>query len=81
MFFSSLKPHIPPYSSCLMFELYKSSVNDRYYIQLIYKNSLAENLTTIKLPGCDTKCSLEQLYDLYSEILVDDINECKLSDE
>lgn len=68
-----------------MFELYKSnhsdSNNDSHYIQIFYRNSTVEDLTPLKLPGCEIKCTLNQFSDLYKDILMDDLNECKLKDE
>lgn len=73
--------HVPPYSSSLLFEMYKPknspNTTDNHYIQLYYKNSTAESFPPMKIPGCGTKCTLNQLYDLYSEFLISDFDECK----
>lgn len=68
-----------------MFHLYKSSGhgsdNDNHYIQMFYRNSSVEDLTPLKIPGCQIKCTLNQFSELYKDILIDDLNECKLTDE
>lgn len=68
-----------------MLELYKSNASDgnsdSHYIQIFYRNSTAEDLTPLKLPGCEIKCTLNQFSNLYKDILMDDLNECKLQDE
>lgn len=65
-----LKIHTPPYSSSLLFELYKSS--DSHYIQLFYRNSTTDDLAPMNIPNCGTKCSLNKLYELYREIMPSD---------
>ncbi|XP_031636521.1 uncharacterized protein LOC116349294 [Contarinia nasturtii] len=71
---------IPPYSSCLLFELYKSS--DDYYVQLFYRKSNEENPVPLNFPNCGTKCSLDRLFELYRDILPSDPEtECKLQNE
>lgn len=57
--------HQPPYSSCLLFELYKQ--NDSHYVQLFYKKS--NELTLLEFPGCGSKCTVDNLYEIYSDIL------------
>lgn len=54
-----------------------SDTNSSQYIQLFYRNSSTEDLTPLNIPNCGTKCPLIQFYDLYKEILVDDLDECK----
>lgn len=69
--------HSPPYSACVLFELYESSGS--HYVQLFYKNSTTEDLTPMNIPKCGTKCSLDELYDIYSDILPSDVeSECSL---
>ncbi|XP_031629370.1 prostatic acid phosphatase-like [Contarinia nasturtii] len=69
-------PHVPPYASSLHFELYKNSENE-HYIQLFYRKSNEEHLSPLNLPNCGTMCSLNRLYELYSEIIpVDYESEC-----
>jgi len=71
------QPHIPPYSSSLLFELYES--NGHYYIQLLYRYSNTENPAPIYIPHCGVKCSLSKFHDLYSGILPSSFDkECRL---
>ncbi|XP_055300677.1 prostatic acid phosphatase-like isoform X2 [Sitodiplosis mosellana] len=73
-------PHIPPYSSSLLFELYKS--NDDFYVQLFYRNNLTEDPSPLNIPLCGTKCPLNRFYDLYNAILPSDFGtECHLPTE
>lgn len=82
------KLHVPPYSSSLLFELYKSSNNSHnltdnsHYIQLFYRNSSSDDLTPMNIPNCGIKCSLNQFYKLYDNILASDFTaECQLPNE
>lgn len=71
-----------------MFDLYESSndtrdsENKRYYVQLFYRNSSTDDLTPMNIPQCGVKCSLNQFYELYNDILASDfIAECQLPNE
>lgn len=57
----------PDYASSLMFELYKT--DEDFYIQIFYRNSDAEFIPPIDIPGCGTKCSLKKFYALYEAII------------
>lgn len=59
--------HIPPFTACLFFELYKT--NASYYVQIFYKNSIDTNIPALTIPNCGTKCPLDKLYKLYEDIL------------
>ncbi|XP_055300692.1 prostatic acid phosphatase-like [Sitodiplosis mosellana] len=60
--------HQPPYSSCLLFELYKQ--NDSHFVQLFYKKSAEPNgIQELEFPSCGSKCTLEDLYEIYGDIL------------
>lgn len=48
-----------------MFELYEQKGS--HYVQLFYKNST--EATLLEFPGCGTKCHLDDLYDIYEDIL------------
>lgn len=65
-----------------MFELYKTNSpdSDGHYIQIFYRNTTAEDLVPLKLPGCEIKCALTKFSDLYKDIFMDDPNECQLND-
>ncbi|XP_031639554.1 prostatic acid phosphatase-like [Contarinia nasturtii] len=68
--------HIPPYASSLHLELYRNSANE-HYIQIFYRKDNDEVISAMNLPKCGKKCSLEQLYKLYSEIIPGDYDsEC-----
>lgn len=56
-----------PYAACLFFELYQNG--DDPYMQVLYKNSTQENVTTFEIPDCGTKCPLDRFYKLYADIL------------
>lgn len=71
--------HFPPTASSLHFELYKSKKNEHYF-QLFYRKSNEESPEPMEIPGCGEKCTLEQFYDLYKEIIPDDFDsECRLT--
>ncbi|XP_031636576.1 prostatic acid phosphatase-like [Contarinia nasturtii] len=71
------KPHLPPYASSLIFELYKR--DGEHYIQIFYKKSEEEILSPLNIPKCGTKCPLQQFYILYDEIIPGDFDsECTL---
>lgn len=61
----------------------KNSENnlDDYYVQMYYRNSTAENLSPMEIPGCGTKCTITQLYEVYNEVLPTSFDECKPHDE
>ncbi|XP_055301170.1 prostatic acid phosphatase-like [Sitodiplosis mosellana] len=71
--------HVPPYASCLLFELYKS--RDNFYVKLFYKNTTADNLPPLNIPGCGTKCPINMFYQLFDHIIPkqDFESECNLS--
>lgn len=70
--------HTPPYSSSILFELYKTHT-DQYYLQIFYRKSTTEEPTPLIIPGCGTKCSLHQMYELFNEVLPTDYEtDCKL---
>lgn len=76
---SILQPHSPPYSSSVLFELYESNDNS-FYVQVFYRNSTTEEPVPLNIPDCGTKCPLNQLYELYSDVLPTDFEtECRLS--
>lgn len=60
--------HVPPYSSCLQFELYKGNTNP--YLQLFYRKSSKDNSPqSLSIPGCGEKCPLSKWYQLFKDIL------------
>lgn len=69
--------HLPPYASSLLFELYESNAKNEHYVQVFYRNSTAGDLAPLDIPNCGTKCPLNQLFELYKEILPSDFKtEC-----
>ncbi|XP_031617280.1 prostatic acid phosphatase-like isoform X2 [Contarinia nasturtii] len=73
-------PHIPPYSSCVFFELHKTGEN--YHIEIYYKKERGADkrpLQPLKL-RCGTMCPLNEFYKAYNDILPtgDYDTECKL---
>lgn len=78
--FASFQIHLPAYTSSLLFELYETS--NGHYIQLFYKNSAADDLILFEIPGCGTKCTIDQLYALYEDILPSNYEtECQALDK
>lgn len=57
--------HNPPYSSSLHFELYK--LEDEFFLQVSYRN--ATNEIDIEFPICGTKCSIEDLRQIYKDTI------------
>lgn len=74
------QPNIPPYASCLFFELYTSESGP--YVKLFYKESIEKEAQLLEIPECGVKCSLNDLYKLYWDILPTKSfeAECKLRD-
>lgn len=73
----NFQPHIPPYASSILLELYKNGENE-HYIQIFYRKSDVENPLPLNIPNCGTKCSLDRLYELYSDLIPGDFEtECK----
>ncbi|XP_031638619.1 lysosomal acid phosphatase-like [Contarinia nasturtii] len=63
--------YIPPFASCLFFELYQSG-KDNFNVQLFYKNTTVEDLpplNPLNIPGCGTKCPLDQFKRLFKDVL------------
>lgn len=74
--FKAMGYHNPPYVSSVLFELIQSK--DKYYVQAYYKNSTEPML--LDLPNCGTLCPLDQMFEVYKDILpVDWEQECALS--
>lgn len=69
----------PPYAASMLFELYK--IENKYYIQLFYKNTTAESLSPLNIPNCGEKCPLEKFYSIYKDIIPEEDHEmeCQLS--
>lgn len=59
--------HSPPYSSTVLFELYRRNTSE-YYLKIFYKNSSIP--LEIHVAGCDFNCPLEQFVDLLRPIAV-----------
>lgn len=78
--FYTFKLHVPPFASSVIFEMRHnpSDTNSSHYIQLFYRNTSAEVLMPLNLPNCGTRCPLIRFYDLYKDVLVDDLSECNL---
>lgn len=59
----------PPYTSCLLFELYQG--RNYPYVRIFYKNNTDMNITlqSLNIPKCGVKCPLTRLYSLYEDIL------------
>lgn len=73
--------HIPPYASCLFFELHESQ--DVYHIEIFYKRNRGEDVQPLEplyIPNCGKKCSLSKFYKIYKNIIpTEDIHtECSV---
>nr|XP_046492664.1 venom acid phosphatase Acph-1-like isoform X1 [Neodiprion pinetum] len=63
------KPHVPYYSSAVIFEL--SKIDDKYFVKVLYRNR--GNLMKIHLPDCQSfHCPLDTFRELYSDVILDD---------
>lgn len=73
--------HYPPYTCSIHFELYHKSDQNVYYIQIFYRKAQEEHPMPMNIPGCGTRCPLEQFYAIYSKIMPNDFDtECKLNE-
>ncbi|XP_031627084.1 prostatic acid phosphatase-like isoform X3 [Contarinia nasturtii] len=72
--------HLPPFASSVHLELYKVG-EEEHYIQIFYRKSEEEILLPLNIPNCGEKCSLNQLYNLYNDIIPDHDHdtECRLT--
>ncbi|KAG4079654.1 hypothetical protein HA402_010434 [Bradysia odoriphaga] len=73
------KLHVPPYASCLLFELYEGNGNP--YLQLFYRRYLNDNNPQpLFIPDCGLKCPLSSWYEKYKDILPTESfpDECRL---
>ncbi|KAL1241758.1 Lysosomal acid phosphatase [Trichinella spiralis] len=53
----------PPVGSCIMFDLYKNSHTDRFYVEIQFRNDTKERPVSLILPKCMLKlCPLEKVY-------------------
>ncbi|XP_031629659.1 prostatic acid phosphatase-like [Contarinia nasturtii] len=77
--FGLFEPHVPPFASSVHLELYKVGEKE-HYIQIFYRKSGEEILLPLNIPNCGEKCSLDQLYKLYNDIIPDRDHdtECRL---
>lgn len=62
-----LQLHIPPYASSIYIELYERETG--YFVQFYYRNTDAEKLPPLEIPGCGVSCPLDRLYELYADVL------------
>ncbi|XP_046602438.1 venom acid phosphatase Acph-1-like isoform X4 [Neodiprion lecontei] len=63
------KPHVPYYSSAVIFEL--SKIDDEHFVKVLYRNR--GNLMKIHLPDCQSfHCPLDTFRELYSDVILDD---------
>lgn len=74
---------MPPYASCLLFELHQ--INGTFHIELYYKQDRGNDkvpLQPLSIPNCgnNNKCPLSKLYEIYRDILpTEDFDtECRL---
>lgn len=58
---------IPPFAASVHLELYRS--REDYYVQLFYRTDNSEYIPPIEIPNCGVKCSLDEMFELYQDIL------------
>lgn len=76
LFNSFFQIHLPSYASSVHIELYQNDKNE-HYVQLFYRNHEEEILPPITIPNCGTKCPLQRMYEIYSELIPGDYHsEC-----
>ncbi|XP_031617001.1 prostatic acid phosphatase-like [Contarinia nasturtii] len=66
---NNLQAHIPPYSSCVFFELHRNK--GKYHIEVYYKRDRGVDkrpLQPLRL-RCGPKCPLNEFYDKYNDII------------
>lgn len=75
-----MQPPIPPYTSCIFFELYEN--HEENYVQIFLKNSTSTNVPALKIPNCGIRCPLNKLYEIFDDILPEqDFDDgCRLRD-
>ncbi|XP_031639880.1 testicular acid phosphatase homolog, partial [Contarinia nasturtii] len=78
--FELFETHALPFASSLHLELYKNGENE-HYIQIFFRKSNEEILLPLNIPNCGEKCTLDQLYNLYNDIIPDRDHdtECRLT--
>lgn len=75
--FKAIGYHNPPYTATVMFEL--REINQQFFVQVFYKNSTGEPML-LNLPGCGQNCVLEQMFDVYKDVIPKNWEkECHLS--
>lgn len=63
---------IPPFAASLHFEMYRRANSSNYYVQLFYRRDEFEDVPPLKFRKCGTKCTLDELYQMYANILPDE---------
>ncbi|KAL1115881.1 hypothetical protein AAG570_006170 [Ranatra chinensis] len=61
----------PPYAATVMVELRRSSSDNGYYVNVLYKNT-TDVAYLMTLPKCGQVCPLEQFIDNYKDVIPDD---------
>uniref|UniRef100_A0A182HT87 acid phosphatase n=1 Tax=Anopheles arabiensis TaxID=7173 RepID=A0A182HT87_ANOAR len=71
--------HNPPFAACVLLELRQPANGGQAYVELFYKNTTGEPYRLV-VPGCDARCPLERMFEIYDNILPQDWEaECQLS--
>lgn len=78
MFFFSFQNILPPYGASILFELYE--LNGEHYVQIFFRKTRDEYVPPLEIPGCGTRCSMDQLYEIYASMIPthDFETECRL---
>lgn len=71
--------HNPPFASCVMLELRKSTSGDEPYVSVYYKNT-TEEPEPMSIPNCGKRCPLSKMFTVYRDILPENWQrECEVS--
>ena len=66
----------PPFTSAIIIELRKSVQDDKYFVQVYYKNNVDEEpiqLEEVRVGVCDYLCPIEEFFQLNSAMEIDDV--------
>lgn len=65
--FSRFQGKLPPFASCVMFELHR--INREYFIQIFYKKKPSKPAMPLFIPNCGVNCPLEKFRRIYQSLI------------
>lgn len=68
-------PHLPDFSSAVIFELYSNNSTNEFGIQILYHLGRSRNTIPLTLPGCTPICPISEFTRLLSNVIPDDVDE------